>query len=309
MKRGPTCKCLLCHLGQFRDLRTLIKRACGTTLNVIDNVNTTTSVPLLMARAAHEREPLEWLKKSYIYLLDILYDPWNLSLAVSLIYDGRFYRDQVTFHHAIFHRSRAYAELLVNSGCPVMVYKKKECLCGECHVSLEMALALWGEATPFYGFVHNQCTENHMFRNSVLGSLSVEHLSTIDGIEFVSWRTAEQQPEDMEVIYKAERDWQVKQANARQEALRSYVGGLYSAYVSRDSYALPAVYRGESLFIDQMILMHEAPVRETPNIVPSVGNAPKTAKNWVKQEKKARKREKQKTLRHLRAENRFRKNK
>lgn len=303
MKRGPTCKCLLCHLGQFRDLRTLIRRACGTTLNVIDNVNTTTSVPLLMARAAHEREPLEWLKKSYKYLLDIMYDPWNVSLAVSLIYDGCFYRDQVTFHHAIFHRSRAYAEILVDSGCPVMVYKKKECTCGQCRANLEMTLALWGEATPFYGFVHSLSTETRMFRDSAFYALSLDNLSTIDGVEFLSWRTLEQQLTDMEVVYKDERDWRVKQANARQEALRFHCNSLYSSYYASDgSWALPAAYRGTSLFLNNVTLV----VQETPPRAPDVR---KTAKDWVKQEKKARKKEKQKTLRHLRAENRFRKNK
>lgn len=204
MKRG--CSCLVCYLGLYKDMRILLRRACGTTLDVINEANATPSVPLIMLRAAHERDPVGWLRERYPTILDICYDLWNKSLALWLISE-RFYRDQVTFHHAVFHRAKEYADLLVKNGCSTVIIRDEPPYFGVC---LSNRLVPWTVVNSMYDGLCLSTPDKLPFSNEscafdIAGRLV--NVTTIDKIPFVSWRTAVNKPNDMEPIYKMEREW------------------------------------------------------------------------------------------------------
>lgn len=287
MKRA--CNCLLCLLIKYKDLKTCLIRACGTTLNVINDANTEVCVPLLMARAAHAKDPVTWLKEHDPYLLDMLYDPWNLSLASWMI-EHKFYRDQVTFHHAVFHRSKEYAQMLIKSGCTTVVIR--EGLIQKTHYIEDTQLFSNYE---LYSKLNLWDTYSGTFQLDQLSDVFTE----IDHVKFVSWRTAKNKPQDMEEVYAREREWPIKLAKRR-----TFTRSLTSTNGYADIFYTTSNNMYTHLFYMPPIYPFD-PFVETPNAIPKLENDEKNKEELAKLLKKPCKAQKKAQLRDKRAEQRF----
>lgn len=216
------CQCVFCRSG--KDVWTLVRRVCGSTLNAINGANHKLCVPLLMVVAAHKRDPAAFLKQNYPHLLDYCYDQPTPAVSVWLI-RNHFFRDQATFHHALYHKAEAHAQLLLSSGCPTYVYINYMAFAftgthGTSHllgtICQWMRPVIERKCPPRIFQEERVCVKN---KDNVLLNTTV-----IGGLGFVAWRNVPSPPADMERIYRAELEWAVnfnKRKNERQLALKA----------------------------------------------------------------------------------------
>jgi hypothetical protein len=214
------CKCVFCQAG--KDVWTLVRRVCGSTLNVIDDTNKRLCVPLLMVVAAHKHDPAAFLKQHYPHLLDWCYDQPPRTTIWLLRND--FFRDQATFHHALFHKADEHAQLLLKSGCPFMVYLIKSWwsynggggIVDVTHFPLRSKpLESWmieinKRGAPYSAIVSaTTCV--------AVDEKKVPKTTSIAGVHFVAYRIAKNKPTDMREIYRAELEWAVKYEKMQNE--------------------------------------------------------------------------------------------
>jgi hypothetical protein len=219
MKKRCYCGCFFCCLSKFKDVQTLIRRACGPpATTAFDAEMPTLCVPLLMVAAAHYKDSILYLRKKVPHLLDYCYQPHDDKLSQLLIMTN-FFRDQATFFHAMFHHNFDFAQRLYESGCPTYTWMERE------HDSVWVAkpttfyvvgsVRLWGTETP--GLQSEQWFRDldwSMNMSSVMSK--TEHLFSpkgdvltlfceLGGKKFAAWRLL--LDADMNTIYKAERKW------------------------------------------------------------------------------------------------------
>jgi hypothetical protein len=235
MSEKGGCTCFFCILKCYKDLWYLVRKVCGTTLNLINDANSETCIPLLMVQAAHSRDHVGYLKRHFPYLLDICYLPEDFILGMWLI-RNKFYRDQVTFHHALAHRQEEYARLLKSSGCPVVIYRK-----AQYHTNTRVGEQedLWGIDTPFF---HQEWMRAIRLHGKPDGFFRMEKVCVFNnqdelinttrilGVDFVAYRNVKEEF-DMEIIFRAELEWPRKYSmvqQKKQKALRALYAIKYN---------------------------------------------------------------------------------